>query len=417
MESSPAFPATPAIDRATLLTIIVAALGYFVDIFDLLMFSIVRTPSLRGIGIADSDLLAKGIMLINVQMAGLLLGGIVWGMLGDRWGRKKVLFGSILLYSLANIANGYAQGMMSYSVLRFVAGIGLAGELGAGVTLASELLPRQWRGLGTTFIAFIGVLGATVAVFVAKMTDWRTAYIVGGCIGLVLLALRVNVRESTLHQKLMNEAPDVARGNILILLRDAKLLRRFLAVILVGSPIWGVIGLFITFTPEFAKDLGLVTAPTAGSAVLFSYIGNSAGAMFSGLLSQKLRSRKKSVAVSLALLVLALGIYVSIPYHDSLPLYYAVCGMLGFATGYWAMFVQIGAEQFGTNIRATAATSAPNFVRGLTIPITMSFHALTPHLGVTHSGVAVMAVLIALSFGALMTLRETFDAEMDFIEK
>ncbi len=356
------------IDRATLFTIVVAALGYFVDIFDLLMFSIVRTPSLKSIGVADGDILAKGIVLINVQMTGLLIGGILWGMLGDRWGRKKVLFGSILLYSLANIANGYAQGMTSYAVLRFIAGIGLAGELGAGVTLASELLPRKWRGLGTTFIAFIGVLGATVAVFVAKMTDWRTAYIVGGCIGLLLLAMRVNVRESALHQKLMNDAPDVARGNILILLRDPKLLKRFLAVILVGSPIWGVIGMLITFTPEFAKDLGMTVIPTAGSAVLFSYIGNSLGAMFSGLLSQALRSRRKSVAVSLALLAAALCIYMKLPYDNSLPLYYAVCGLLGFATGYWAMFVQMGAEQFGTNIRATAATSSPNFVRALHHP-------------------------------------------------
>jgi len=284
------------------------------------------------------------------------------------------------------------------------------------VTLASELLPRKWRGIGTTFIAFIGVLGATVAVFVAKVTDWRTAYIVGGCIGLVLLALRVNVRESALHQKLMNEAPDVARGNILILLRDPKLLRRFVAVILVGSPIWGMIGMFITFTPEFAKAFGMAVLPTAGTAVLFSYIGNSAGAVFSGLLSQKLRSRKKSVAVSLALLAVSVCIYMKLPYNDSLPLYYAVCGLLGFATGYWAMFVQMGAEQFGTNIRATAATSSPNFVRGLTIPITMSFQALTPLLGVAGSGFAVMAALLTVAFAALGTLRETFDAEMDYLE-
>lgn len=404
------------IDRATLLTIIVAALGYFVDIFDLLMFSIVRTPSLKSIGIADADLLNKGILLINMQMAGLLLGGIIWGVLGDRWGRKKVLFGSILLYSLANIANGYAYSLPVYAIMRFVAGIGLAGELGAGVTLASELLPKKWRGLGTTFIAFIGVLGATLAVLVAKLTDWRTAYIIGGCIGLLLLVLRVNVRESTLHQKLMSEAPDVARGNILILLRDPGLLKRFIAVILVGSPIWGVIGMFITFTPEFAKDLGVTATVTAGTAVLYSYIGNSMGAVFSGLLSQKLRSRKKSVAASLVLLAISVIIYVKIPYHDSLVLYYSVCWLLGFATGYWAMFVQMGAEQFGTNIRATAATSSPNFVRGLTIPITTAFRALTPQFGVAGSGFAVMMGLIAIAFAALTTLRETFDAEMDYLE-
>jgi MFS transporter, putative metabolite:H+ symporter len=404
------------IDRATLFTIIVAALGYFVDIFDLLMFSIVRVQSLKDLGIPESGLLSVGITLINTQMAGLLLGGILWGMLGDRLGRKSVLFGSILLYSIANIANGFVHDVTWYAALRFIAGIGLAGELGAGVTLATELLPRKWRGMGTTFIAFIGVLGAAIGVGVAHLTDWRHAYMIGGAIGLALLVLRVNVRESALYGKLLEQTHDVARGNIITFFCRPDLLRRFAAVILVGAPIWGMLGLFITFTPEFAKDFHMAVLPTAGTAVLWCYIANSAGAAFSGLLSQKLQSRKKSVAVSLVLLAVSVVLYVTIPYGDSIRLYYAVCALLGFSTGYWAMFVQMGAEQFGTNVRATAATSAPNFVRGLTIPITMSFHALTPHIGVTRSGVAVMAVLIVLAFGALLTLRETFHDEMDFLE-
>lgn len=403
------------IDNATLMTIIVAALGYFVDIFDLLLFSIVRVQSLKDLGLEGEAITSTGIMLLNVQMAGLLLGGLIWGVLGDRYGRKSVLFGSILLYSVANIANGFVQDVNSYAILRFIGGIGLAGELGAGVTLASELLPKAWRGLGTSFISMVGVMGATLAVVVAEAFDWRTAYIVGGVLGLALLVMRVNVRESGMYRQLMEKSHDIARGNILMLLRW-DCLKRLLAVILIGAPLWGVVALFITLTPEFATDMGMTTLPTAGRAVLFSYIGISIGGALSGLLSQRLQSRKKSVAVSLGALAVSMLIYVSVPYGDSVELYYAVCFVLGLACGYWAMFIQMGAEQFGTNIRATAATSIPNFVRAVTIPVTISFAALKPLLGVTWSGVAVVGVMLVLAFAALATLRETFHTDLDYVE-
>jgi putative MFS transporter len=404
------------IDKAVLFTILVAALGYFVDIFDLLLFSIVRVQSLKDLGVAPDQILSVGIRLINTQMAGLLVGGFLWGIVGDRAGRVKVLFGSILLYSVANIANGFAHTVDQYAALRFIAGVGLAGELGAGVTLASELLPQKYRGLGTAFIAVIGILGATVAVLIAALTDWRTAYIVGGCMGLALLVMRVQAKESALHEQLASKGPDIARGDLRIFFRKPELLRRLLAVILMGGPIWGVIGMLITFTPEFAKAFGMSVLPTAANAILFCYIGNSAGAGFTGLLSQKLQSRKKSVAVSLLLLCIAVALYMTVPHADSVRYYYAVCLFLGFATGYWAMFVQIGAEQFGTNIRATAATSAPNFVRALTIPITISFHSLSPILGVAGSGSVVMSVLIIVAFIALSRLKETFGADLDYVE-
>ena len=240
------------IDKATIITIIVAALGYFVDIFDLLLFSIVRVESLRDLGLEGEQLLDSGVFLLNVQMAGLLIGGILWGIWGDKFGRLSVLFGSILLYSVANIANSFVNSVELYAVFRFLAGIGLAGELGAGVTLASELLPKKWRGLGTTFIATIGVLGATFAATVAEFTDWRTAYMIGGVMGLVLLALRINVRESALFQKMED---NVSKGNFLLFFTRADLFKRYLAIILIGGPIWGVVALFITFTPEFAGAL------------------------------------------------------------------------------------------------------------------------------------------------------------------
>lgn len=404
------------IDRATLLTIIVAALGYFVDVFDLLLFSIVRVSSLRDIGIEGDALLSTGILLINIQMAGLLLGGILWGVWGDKMGRKSVLFGSILLYSVANIANGFVHDVPSYAVFRFIAGIGLAGELGAGVTLASELLPKQWRGLGTSFISAIGVLGAAAAALLADYLSWRVSYMTGGVMGLLLLLLRVNVRESELYKKLMEKTHDAARGNLMLFIRKPALLGRLALVVLVGAPIWGVVGLFMTFTPEFAKDFGMTTLPTAGNAILTYNITLAFGGAVIGLLSQKWKSRRRAVFFFLLLLSVFTLVYVFVPYGDSTALYYFMCALLGFGIGYWAMFVQMGAEQFGTNIRATAATSIPNFVRALTIPMTASFHFLIPALGVSSAGLSVIAISIAVAFAALFLLKETFSTDLDYIE-
>lgn len=401
------------VSHFTLLTIIVAALGYFVDIFDLLMFSIVRVQSLKDLGVAEEDLLSTGILLINTQMAGLLAGGILWGIWGDRKGRVSVLFGSILLYSLANIANSFVHDVNQYAVLRFIAGLGLAGELGAGVTLASELLPKKWRGLGTTFIAAVGVLGATFAAIVADITDWRTAYLIGGGMGLCLLILRMQVHESGMFNE-TKKKKDVKRGDLRTLLRW-PMLKKYIAVILVGAPIWGVVGLLITFSPEFAKAFGAGFTPKAGMAVLACYAGLSIGDVFSGLLSQHLKSRRKSVAVFLLVSCGCILYYLFAP-HATLFAFYAACFAMGIGTGYWAMFVQMGAEQFGTNIRATAATSLPNMVRGSVIPITASFHALMPFTGVTTAGLIVMSILILLAFGAVWTLKETFHTDLDYTD-
>lgn len=403
-------------DKMLALTLLVSALGYFVDIFDLLLFSIVRVQSLKDIGVSEAALLPVGIHLLNAQMAGLLLGGLFWGIISDKYGRVSVLFASILLYSLGSIANGFVSSVGPYAFLRFVTGFGLAGELGICVTLVSELLPKSLRGLGTAFIATVGVLGATVAALVADFLDWRTAYIVGGIMGLALLALRLRLRESSLYRKTEQHAERSTRGNIMMILRDKILLKRYISVIMTGMPIWAIVGILITFTPEFGKDFGMTALPTTGKAVFYSYLGFAFGDMFSGILSQYLRSRKKSIAISLALLVLVSVLFATLRL-DSLPFYYGLCFALGFASGYWAMFVQTGAEQFGTNLRATAATSIPNFVRGLTIPLAASFHALIPYLGITEAGFAVVMGAIIVAFVALYHLRETFHADLDYIEK
>jgi len=402
-------------DRATAFTILVGALGYFVDVFDLLLFSIVRVQSLKDLGVPAERAFRDGIFLINVQMAGLLLGGFVWGVIGDKFGRLSVLFGSILLYSLGNIANSFVHTVDQYAALRFLTGLGLAGELGVGVTLASELLPRAVRGLGTTFIAAVGVLGATAAALLADVADWRTAYIIGGVMGLILLVLRINVKESALYRHLAEQQRNVKRGNILMFFCKWDLFKRYLAITFIGAPLWALVGMFFTFTPEFAKDFGMTDMPTAGSAVLYGYVGIAIGDLFSGIISQLLRSRKKSIMVSLIMLTVFVVLFCTV--HPGSPaIYYGLCLLLGIAAGYWAMFVQIGAEQFGTNLRATAATSVPNVARGLTIPITAAFQWLTPQVGVTEGGLIVMGTVIALAFIGLLMLHETFSADLDYIE-
>lgn len=403
------------VSRMVLLTILVAALGYFVDIFDLLLFSVVRVQSLKDLGVSGDDLLSQGIFLINMQMAGLMVGGFLWGIWGDKMGRVSVLFGSILLYSVANLANGFVTDVNQYAILRLLAGIGLAGELGAGVTLASELLPKHWRGLGTTFIAATGILGAILAATVADMTSWRTAYFVGGGMGIALLLLRMHVHESDMFKSVKQEGAKISRGNVLHLLRP-DLLKKYILVILSGAPIWAIVALFITFSPEFAKAFGMMDLPKAGTAVLCCYMGLSLGDVFSGLLSQKLQSRRKAVAVFLCLSLIFSLVFVFAP-HGTLFQFYVLCFVLGIGGGYWAMFVQMGAEQFGTNIRATAATTIPNMVRGSVIPMTAGFHALIPHMGVIYAGLSVMGIVLLLAFIAVYFLDETFHTDLEYVEQ
>lgn len=403
-------------DRQVAFTILVAAFGYFVDVFDLLLFNILRVSSLKDLGVPEAELLDKGVYLLNAQMAGLLLGGFLWGVAGDKFGRLSVLFGSILLYSAGNIANAYVTSVDQYALLRFLTGIGLAGELGVGVTLASELLPKKLRGLGTTFIATIGVLGATAAAILANYVSWRDAYLIGGVMGFALLALRMGVKESGMYKKCEEQGKKVKRGSILMFFKNFDLFRRYAAVLLVGAPTWCVVGIFFTFTPEFAKDFGMKDLPTAANAVLYGYIGIAVGDMISGVMSQMLKSRRKSIAISLAMLVVTMLLFTALK-PQSLQAYYFFCFALGLGAGYWAMFVQIGAEQFGTNLRATAATSVPNVARGLAIPITQAFRASIPALGVTGSGLAVFAVVMVFAFIGVYLVKETFHDDLDYVEK
>ena len=395
--------------------VLVGALGYFVDIYDLILFAVVRVSSLKSLGFAGDQLITQGAWLINVQMAGMLIGGVVWGLLGDRMGRIKVLFGSIILYSLANIANGLVTSVEAYAICRFLAGLGLAGELGGCVTLVSEVLPRTLRGYGTVIISAVGILGAVAAGSVGTWFDWRVAYYVGGGLGILLLFLRMVVAESGMFQH-MTESKKPPFGSQLALLFKPERLGRYIACITPGPFAWYYIGLVVFFSPEFAKALGATGPVAAPLAVALSYSGLSLGSLIAGGISQVIRSRKKVLLGCFLVAFALINLFFFLP-NPSPELVYAVIFLLGLAFGYWAIFVTIAAEHFGTNMRATVATTVPNFARGSLILSTNLFAYLKPGHGTLHSGLFVGYICFAIAIIGWFGLKETFHDDLDYLEK
>jgi hypothetical protein len=405
--------------------VVVGALGYFVDIYDLLLFSIVRRSSLLDLGVAQGDLLGTGADLLNWQMAGLLLGGVVWGVLGDKRGRRAVLFGSIALYSLANLANAAVQTVPQYAAVRFLAGLGLAGELGAAVTLVSEALPAHRRGYGTMVVSAVGILGAAAGFLVSRL-DWRLAYLTGGLLGIALLVARIAVAESGMFRSLA-KASRAPRGSLLLFLGsrtaaghrwfkgNGDRLGRLAKVALVGVPLWCAIGILVTFSPEIAASLKVRGTIDAGRSVLVSYVGASVGSLASGSLSQALKSRRTAILAFIDFTAVVSGAFLLLG-GASTATFYALCGLLGFGVGYWAVFVQVAAEQFGTDLRATVTTAAPNLVRGSVLLFIPAFRWLAPRVGLAPAGVLLMAVTLALALMAAWRLRETYGADLDFTE-
>lgn len=417
--------------------VIVAALGYFVDIYDLLLFSIIRVKSLRGLGLSDALIDTEGKFIISIQMYGLLIGGILWGMMGDKKGRLSVLFGSIVLYSLANIANGFVQTVNQYALARFIAGIGLAGELGAGITLVSELISKENRGKATSIVAGVGLTGAVAAYFVAhsfewmaagsnaglsewavKMVassyDWRICYFIGGGLGLMLLLLRVSVFESGMYQNIQHAK--VQKGNILMFFNNGKRFKRYLLAILVGLPTWYVIGVLITFSKEFAEHFGITEPVDPGKSVMLAYVGISVGDLLIGFLSTWLHSRKKALYLFYALTVVSIIMYF-FQYGGSANAMYGICMFMGFSTGFWALFVTMAAEHFGTNLRATAATTVPNVVRGSLPLIILLFNALQPSLSYINAAALTGVVVMSISITAVFMTEETYGKDLNFMEE
>lgn len=423
--------------RAVTLAVIVAALGYFVDIFDLLLFAIVRIQSLTDLGVPKDEVRDVGIWLDNVvQTTGLMVGGLVWGVLGDRRGRLSVLFGSIICYSVANLLNaavrdvdpngafaflhsiGLGSALRQYEVLRFMAGFGLAGELGAGVTLVAELMGKEHRGLGTTIIASVGVLGAVVASLIGEWLHWRTAFVVGGSLGLGLLLLRIGVVESGMFRQ-VSESEGISRGAFWKLVWPPSRLARYLAVVVLALPIWYVVGVLVKYSPDLGEAMGIGAAEriSPGRAIMWCYIGLAAGDMASGLISQWMRSRRWAVLLFHGITALSVVAYfAAVPRSAAVSC--AILLVLGFGIGYWAVFVTMAAEQFGTNLRSTAATTAPNFVRWAgAAGSALLWTTLEPYTGKWQSAAIVGAAVLLIAVVACLSLRETFGVSLEYVEE
>ncbi|TAL46645.1 MAG: MFS transporter [Chitinophagaceae bacterium] len=395
--------------------VIVAALGYFVDIYDLLLFGIIRVPSLQSLGLTPEQITANGEGIIMWQMAGLLLGGIIWGVMGDKKGRLSVLFGSILLYSLANIANGFVENAAQYRLIRFVAGLGLAGELGAGITLVSELVPKQKRGIATSMVAGIGLTGAVVAFIMKENFHWRTCYFIGGGMGLLLLLLRISVFESGMYHEI--KKLNVKRGNFFMLFNNADRLKRYVLSILIGLPTWFVIGVLVTFSSEFGKQMGIKEKIDPGKAIMYAYAAISVGDILIGFISQWFKSRKKALYLFYFITVIFIILFFTAQWNGTANGMYWTCAGLGFGTGFWAIFVTMGAEQFGTNLRSTAATTIPNMVRGmLTVMILPLFKGLRGVTDYVTGGWIAAIIIMTITIAAAINIRETFHKDLNFLE-
>ncbi len=410
--------------------VIVAALGYFVDIYDLILFQVIKNPSLESLGLKGQELTDAGLNLMNWQMIGMLIGGILWGILGDRKGRLSVLFGSILLYSAANFANAFVTDLNTYALLRLIAGIGLAGELGAGITLVSETMTQKHRGYGTMIVVSFGVLGAVAANLVAlnenffsslffdligvQFAGWQVAYIIGGVLGILLLFLRLGVYESHMYTSL--DLGTVSRGNFFKLFSNKNLLTRYACCIAIGIPIWYMIGILIALAKDICLFKGISNVNT-GNAVMYFYIGTSFGDFMSGYLSQIFKSRIRIILFYLIVTVIAVPMYLYLPFSDPY-MFYWICAFLGFAAGYWAVFVTIASEQFGTNIRSTVTTTVPNFVRGSLVLLTLCLNFFRKNLeyDIVTSALIVGIISVVIAFWALSKLKDTYHKELGYVE-
>jgi MFS transporter, putative metabolite:H+ symporter len=398
-------------------TVLVAALGYFVDIFDLQLFNVIGKQSLgeKGLNLSPEQIdYYYDYVLFNFQMGGMLLGGLLWGIMGDKLGRKSTLFGSIMIYSLANFANGFVTDTTTYSILRFVAGFGLAGELGAAITLVSELMTKETRGIGTMIIVAMGALGAVSAAYVSKAFLWNYAYFIGGGLGLLLLLLRFSTFESGMFEKLKN-TEGVSKGDFLSIFTNRERFVKYLMCILLGIPTWYTLGILIKFSPRIAEATQVQGKVSIADAVMYAYIGLSLGDLICGWLSQVFANRKKVVLFYL-IFCLALVVFLLNVKGLTVNQFLILCFLIGIVSGYWGLFVTITSEQFGTNIRATVTITVPNFVRAAVILITLGYKTLEVSNGTIYSVAVVGGICLALALVAILYLKETFGKDLDYFE-
>ncbi len=395
------------------LAIIASSLGFFVDLYDIIILSIVRSKSLLELGIAEADLLSKGVLLINIQMVGMLIGGFIWGIIGDKFGRLSVLFGSIILYSTATFANAYAPTFEVYLILRFLAGLGLAGELGAAITLVTEQMPQKYRGLGPAIIGGSGMLGAIFGAYIGGKYSWQFTYQLGGGLGFVLLILRLGVLESGLFNQMKEKTSN--KGNLRLLFKNKTNVLKYVSICVLGFPVWYVNGVIMTFTPEIAKAWGMSPSPTVSAVFTYYFIGLTFGDLTGGFVSQYLQSRKKAIRLYLSMYAMAAAVFFFLG-NMSLSMYYGLLLFLGFCVGYSIVLLTLAAEQYGTNIRATVTTSSLNILRATVIPQTLLFGFLSPYIGIVQAAMVVGIMAVLLAFWGLRNLDETFHKDLNYTE-
>lgn len=415
MQTLSSTPARVSLRPLFALPVIVSALGFFVDVYDMVIFSIVRVPSLQSFHLSEAAISTAGTFILNCQQGGLLVGGFLWGVLGDKRGRMSVLFGSIVTYSLTNVACGFVQDVNTYALLRFVAGVGLSGEIGAAMVLVSEILPKEIRSYGSSLVAGIGYLGAGAAYLTVEFFNWRMAFWVGGGMGLLLLLLRVSVFESGLFSRLKTDHTQVSRGDFRYFFRSWPQAIKYFRCVAVGMPTWFVVGILATFSNELGEALGVIGGLKPGRCVMFIYVGFAVGDLLCGPLSQWLRSRLKAITGMLVFSALLSAAYLSGLIHLANGLY-LICFLAGIFTGYIAMFLTMVAELYGTNLRNTATTSVPSVVRGTLIPMTLAFQALKLSLGAVMAASLLGVVIYGLTFWSLSRMEETFGRDLDFVE-
>jgi len=396
------------------IAVIVSALGFFVDVYDLLLFGIIRKPSLTDLGLSPQQVLEQGEFIISVQMIGLLIGGILFGMLGDKKGRLSVLFGSILLYSIANILNGMVTNTTQYTILRFIAGVGLAGELGAGITLVNELLSKEKRGIASAMIASFGILAAVTAFVMKELFDWRTCYYIGGALGLALLVLRLQVKESAMFKEISNT--NVPRGNFLMFFSNRRRAILYLRCIMIGIPAWYIIGVLVTFSDQFGKEFG-IDGVDPGKAIMYQYMAIAFGDLTAGLLSRYFKSRKKALYIFYGITTFFLALYFLLRGGGTAQSMYWLCAGLGFGTGFSVLYITMSAEQFGTNLRATAAVTIPNMVRGALPLILLLFKGMREWTGSYVTGAWITGIILMLiAIVAAWGLEDSYGKSLDFLE-
>ncbi len=395
------------------ITVLVAGIGFFIDAFDLFLFNVYRIPSLKDLGLSGSQLTLTGEKLLSIQMAGMMLGGIITGIYADKKGRVTVLYGSILLYSLANFANAFVHDVNTYAVIRFLAGVGLAGELGAGITLVSESMTVEKRGYGTILVATLGALGAVTAGLIGDVLPWRYAFLAAGVAGGILLLLRLKSFEPSMFNdtKLTTEK----RGSLVLLFSAPKRTLKYVACILMGIPIWYSVGLLITLSPEIAKNHGIVGLKLSTCFILFQ-VGITSGDLLSGILSQLFRSRKKILLSFMALGILATA-YHFIRINTSQQLNITSL-LMGLGCGYLSVFVTTTAEHFGINLRVTVTATVTNFMRGALVLLIPLHQGLEHAFGLSLTGgLAITGCIVwALALISALALPDTFGKSLAFTE-